>query len=298
MLLYFAPQIQEHLQRSSHNQHATPEAVPQDSPEAHQHSDVEPDLQAIDAEEEDGEAIDQDMGPTNNGPMNADFEAFQRDQVNEANEAGPADPAMVNMAAQRNVGAKKAKSLARRDQRRAYHEFQRAQGEAQRARDAEGAAEREAVLAAERERRRAVEAELEVKKAKERENRKKQDRKEREEELLRRERAVALVKQGLAERKMCNVFDVVKDVGGADIDELWVERILNANALLGKRDDGSFTIITGTGWIVRVTDDDLRAAYEKAAEPGLGDENGKIAYEELGALLEEVLKERPVVTAL
>lgn len=301
VLLYFAPQIQEHLQRRSQHQHEVPEAVPieaQDPPEAHQHG-VNADIQhGVDGGDEDGEVIGQDPNPANDGPPNADFEAFQRDQINDVNGAGPADPAAAaNLAAQRNVGAKKAKSLARRDQRRAYHEFQRAQGEAQRARDAEGAAEREAALAAEKERRRAVEAELEAKKAREREKKKEQDRKEREEELSRRERAVALVKRELAERKMCNVFDVVKHVGGTDVDELWVERILNANGLLGKRDDGSFTMITGTGWIVKVTSDDMRTTYQNAAEQEIGDENGRISYEELGGLLEQVLKKNTSIAA-
>lgn len=297
VLLYFAPQIQEYLQRRNEGQNANPQPVANEehAVEGGYDGGVFEGQEPRNVENEDDDESDQDPEPGANDP---DFRAFQRDQINEADGAGPADAGgAVNMPPQRNVGAKKAKSLARRDQRRAYHEFQRAQGEAQRARDAEGASEREAAQAAERERRKAVEAELEAKKAREREQKREQEKKEREEEQARRERAVAFVRQALEERRMCNLYDVMREIGGADVNELWVERILNANGMLGKREDGSLTMITATGYIARVTSDDVRRVYEKAVEDGVGDEGGKIGYEELGAVLEKVLKAGPAVAA-
>ncbi|KAK4505315.1 hypothetical protein PRZ48_003278 [Zasmidium cellare] len=295
VLLYFAPQIQEYIQRRETAQPVPGEA---EDPQRDHHQERQVERQQDgDGGDEGGEVADQEPIGANDGAGDADFAAFQRDQINEANGAGPANAADDNMPAQRNVGAKKAKSLARRDQRRAYHEFQRAQGEAQRAKDAEGASEREAAQAAEKERRKAVEAELEAKKAKEREKKREQERREREEEQGRRERTVTAVRRDLDAKRMCNVFDVIKEVGGADVDELWVERILNANGMLGKKDDGSFTMITGTGWIVRVTSEDMRKTYQKVVEDGIGDEDGKIGHEELGGVLEQVLKNEPSVVA-
>ncbi|KAF2165158.1 hypothetical protein M409DRAFT_56040 [Zasmidium cellare ATCC 36951] len=299
VLLYFAPQIQEYIQQRRESQLGNAQAVPavvRDTPETH-HEEQHVDNQQHDNAEVGGEDVEQDPLPANDRPGNADFQAFQRDQINDANGAGPANAEADGMPTQRNVGAKKAKSLARRDQRRAYHEFQRAQGEAQRAKDAEGASEREAAQAAERERRRAVEAELEAKKAKEREKKREQERRDREEEQARRERTVNVVRRGLAENRMCNIFDVIKEVGGAEIDELWVERILNANGMLGKKEDGSFTMVTGTGWIVKVSSEEMRKTYERSVEDGLGDEDGKIGFEELGTVLEQVLKTGQTVAA-
>lgn len=156
-------------------------------------------------------------------------------------QAGPAR--MPEIApAERNVGAKKMKSIQRRDQRRAFHEFQRSQGEAQRARDAEGAAEREAALAAERDRRKAVEAAIDAKKAKEREERRENERKEREREMCRRELAVEIVREGLEKRGMCDLWEVSARVGG-DADADWVEKILKGREMLGKK-DGTITLVT------------------------------------------------------
>ena len=56
-----------------------------------------------------------------------------------------------------------------------------------------------------------------------------------------------------------------------------------------------WTMVTSTGWVVRVREEDMRRVYSKVVDEGLGDENGKIWYEELGKVLERVLREeRPV----
>ena len=81
------------------------------------------------------------------------------------NNAGFDDPGPANdrprpTPANRVVGAKKAKSLARKDQRRAYHEFHRQEAELRRLQEQEGAEEREAALTAEKARRAQVEEEI------------------------------------------------------------------------------------------------------------------------------------------
>lgn len=286
VLLYFAPQIQQHLQQrrqvetEQQDQELQDEpAIPEqgngfqraaDDPEAPENQQNNNARQHINGERDQ----DDDMPPLrHNGPANVPVEA------------GPANPAARVPPQQRNIGAKKAKSLAKKDQRRAYHEFQRSQGDAQRAKDAEFAAEREAEQAAELARRKAKEAKLEEKKAKEREKRREQERRGREEEIERRERAVSTVRERLDENRMCNLFDVARGVGG-DYDDVSLEKILNAAGVLGKGSDGTVTMVTGTGWIARVRKEDMRRAYEKASTL-----TGDISYDQLGNILQEVLKE-------
>lgn len=279
-LLYYAPQIQQWAQdrRSEVQQPAQP-AVNEDAAPA------EPDEPAV-REVHEAEVDGDGAIPLQN--VNHDQQDLQNEQVPIAEgQPGPAN--RDNMPTQRNVGAKKAKSLAKKDQRRAYHEFMRSQGDAQRARDAEGAEEREAALQAERERRKAKEAELEAKKAKEREQKREAERKERDEEIKRRDLVVSLVKEQLEESRLCDLFRVAKQVGG-DADEEWVERILKASGLLGMK-DGVLTMVTSVGWAARISREDMDQAYRQALEEGTRDD-GSISYERLGGILETTLRTR------
>lgn len=168
----------------------------------------------------------------------------------------------------------------------------RSQGEAQRARDAAGAAEREAEQAAERERRRAAAAVVEAKKAKEREQRKELERSEREQEIARRDEVLSIVRRALEETGTINLFDVAGRMGG-DADEVWVERILNAGGVLGWSTDGErLTVILSTGWVARISRRDMQRVYEKAASTSSGskESEGRISLEKIGRLLEAVLK--------
>ena len=88
---------------------------------------------------------------------------------------------------------------------------------------------------------------------------------------------------------MSNLFQVARTVGG-DADDVWVERMVDANGLLGRGVDGAVTMVTSTGWVVKVTREDMLEVYRKAAEGGLGDENGKIGFEKLGGMLQDVLR--------
>lgn len=276
-LLYFAPQIQERFRQ--HEQH---DGEPILETETHQELPADP-------EQHMNEGQDGDHGQANE-EEHADQDQIPDHEAPQEGEAGPANA--PNMPAQRNVGAKKSKSLARKDQRRAYNEFMRSQGEAQRARDAEGAAEREVEQDAERERRRIAAAIVEGKKVKEREQRKERERLERESEISRRDEVLGLVRRELEESGMVNLFDVASNVGG-DADEVWVERILNAGGLLGWSPDGErLTLILSTGWVARISRHDMQRVYERAASSGLADPKGRISFEDIGGLLEAVLRER------
>jgi hypothetical protein len=289
-LLYYAPQIQHWAQEQQNAIRAPGEALNDNTV----HLDNEPPAPYNEEPREHAfgdDNADQHAAPDDfeNVP-NDNFEAENAHADIEEGQPGPAGPA--NTAAHRNVGAKKAKSLARKDQRRAYNEFMRSQGDAQRAEEAKGAAEREAALAVERERRKAAAAALEAKKAKEREQKREAERKQREEEIRCRELAITLVREALDDQRMCDLFKVARQVGG-DVDEEWVERIIRSSDLVGMR-NGVLTMITSVGWAIRVSQQDVRQLYENAAVQDMSDESGAISYDQLGSLFENILKERAV----
>ncbi|KAF2726376.1 hypothetical protein K431DRAFT_280405 [Polychaeton citri CBS 116435] len=287
-LLYFAPQIQEWVQQRQQQQEQEDDEYlenPEEPQQDHQPNGVEPQMIGDEAETNQQANDDQLPPPIDPQPQPGDVNAI------EEGEPGPADRPHQTIAAQRNVGAKKAKSLARKDQRRAYHEFQRSQGEAQRARDAAGAAEREAALAQERARRKAREDAIAAERAREREQRRVAESAEREEDNRRRELVVEIVREGLASNRMVDLFKVARQVGG-DVDEEWVERIIKASAGLLGRKGNVFTMITSTGWAVRVREDDMREFYARALTATEGQKEGK-TLEELTLLLKGILSDTP-----
>lgn len=291
-VLYFAPQIQEWYRNSAQrSRQAQPladeheagfrtqdhDANTQDGPQNNHVPTNVPPPPAVEDDDSDSEASGDE----------ADFPVPDEEGAAAGRAApGPAAPRNIDRGP---VGAKKAKALARRDQRRAYHEFQRAQGDAQRAKDAEGAAEREAELARERERRRAAEAAVEAKKAAEREAKRELERKERENEIRRREEAVAVVRADLEAKGMCELDRVARRLEG-DVDVEWIERIIRAAGLLGRKEDVT-TMITSTGWVVRVSAEDMRMVYQRALELSAKQEDGKISFGSLGGMLEERLRQ-------
>ncbi|KAF2010857.1 hypothetical protein BU24DRAFT_47664 [Aaosphaeria arxii CBS 175.79] len=191
-------------------------------------------------------------------------------------------------AANRIVGAKKAKSLARRDERRAYHEFFRQEAELRRMREDEGREEREAALAAEKARRAEVEREIQERERAERERKKEEERRGHEEERMRRERVVDEVREKLMKRGSINLVDIAWREGK---DQLWIERLVRASGLLSKREDGSHTMITGEGWIIKVDAQLMDEAYAAAAQ--FGDTNeGRISFQDFGGILEKIITAR------
>jgi hypothetical protein len=290
--LYYAPQIQAYIQeqRQSQSQDQT-----EDQPEQHIATD-EPQVPELGQQGavppprpfiEDGEEDEQEQPDT---PFNDFAGPAGPAHDDDDGEAGPVNPrpqAPPGNNSNRTVGAKKAKSLQRRDQRRAYHEFMRSQGEAQRARDAEGAEEREAQLAAERARRAAKEAEVEAKRAKEREEKRLKEDKAREEEIQRRERAVRLVREELEARRVVDLEDVARRIGG-DVGREWVEGLVRASGLLPEG-QGHHTMITSNGWVIRVERENMETLYREAATAA-DETDGTVAYADLGEKLERILE--------
>jgi len=164
----------------------------------------------------------------------------------------------------------------------------RSQGEAQRARDAEGAEEREAQLAAERARRAAIEAEVESKRAKDREVKRLKEEKAREEEIQRRERAVRLVQEQLEIRRVVDLEDVARRIGG-NVGREWVEGLVRASGLLLESQGQYRTMITSSGWVVRVEREDMETLYREAATTA-NETDGTVAYADLGKKLESILE--------
>ncbi|KAI4720477.1 hypothetical protein E4T48_03196 [Aureobasidium sp. EXF-10727] len=290
--LYYAPQIQAYIQeqRQSQTQHQTDnhseQHMPQDEPRAHepeqQQAAPPPQPFIEDAEEDEQEQPD--------APFNDFAGPAGPPQDDDDGEPGPVNPrpqAPPGSNNNRTVGAKKAKSLQRRDQRRAYHEFMRSQGEAQRARDAEGAEEREAQLVAERARRAAREAEVEAKRAKEREEKRLKEEKAREEEMQRRERAVRLVREELETGRLVDLENVARRIGG-NVGREWVEGLVRASGLLVESQGQYHTMVTANGWVVRVEREDMEALYSDAVASA--DEDGTVSYTELGGRLESILE--------
>ena len=203
---------------------------------------------------------------------------------------GPANPPPQNAnrppPTQRVVGTKKAKSLARKDQQRAYNEWLRSEAEMRRLQEAEGREEREATAAAEKARRAAVEEEIRERARQEREERKAEEKKEAEMEAARRERCVAFVRNTMKERGAVDLVDAAYAEGK---DRVWVERLIRASGLMQQlQNEGGHIMITGHDWLVRIDEEVMAKAYAEAEQ--LGEKNsGKVGFEEFGAILERAV---------
>ncbi len=205
-------------------------------------------------------------------------------------EPGPAHDRPRPTAANRTIGAKKAKSLARKDQRRAYHEFHRQEAELRRLQAAEGASERDAVLLAEKTRRAAAEAEIVERERREREERKREVEREAEEEGRRRERALQSVRDEVREKLAVNLRNVAWKEGK---DTIWVEKLVRASGLLAQLErefPQEQIMITRQGSLVRISHEVLKMAYAEAEEVGRVN-GGKVSFEEFGVLLERAVLE-------
>ncbi|KAK3063754.1 hypothetical protein LTS18_013017 [Coniosporium uncinatum] len=228
----------------------------------------------------DADEHDDDFAP---GPANpAPVDAHQQPPIN---------PGAAAAASARNVGAKKAKSLARRDQRRAYHEFQRSQGEAQRQREEEEARDYEELRAEEREERKEAIRKVEEKERREREERKRKELEGREKEVGRVKDALAKVREALNEEGLVDLEEVAEGVGKRGSDGggggEWVEKLMRAEGMVGVK--GAFvTMVTGQGWAVRVMREDVEEMYRRAEGWPVGGE-GRVGLQDLGVILEEVL---------
>ncbi|ORY16450.1 hypothetical protein BCR34DRAFT_557241 [Clohesyomyces aquaticus] len=302
--LYFAPALVERYQT-----HQFDDRIPSAEPN-HDHSDTldtNPDAHIPlderlvlqpDSDEENLEPPP--LAPTpppnlnpNLPPQPVEPAAFQDpvpfDQIPDPQD-GPADGPRAT-AQNRTIGAKKAKSLARKDQRRAYHEFHRQQAEIRRQAEAAGKEEREAELAAEKARRAEVEREILERERLEREKRKEEERREIEEERGARERAMETVRREIDENRAVNLVAVAER---EERDEVWIEKLVRASGLLAtpqKTPGKEVTMITGGGWLVRIDTDLMREAYTNAVAHG-EKHNGKIGFADFGGILETSVRAR------
>ncbi|RPB06041.1 hypothetical protein L873DRAFT_1727050 [Choiromyces venosus 120613-1] len=175
----------------------------------------------------------------------------------------------------RNVGAKKARSLARRDQRRAYHEFLHSQA-AMRASAAAAIAEEEQDRMFEEKRRRAlIEDEIAERKEAERKARAEAERKGAE-----KERGDV---EGLKKKVAVPGAWRVSVLGGKRGEE-WSVEVLRREGLVGKvRGGEDVGIITGEGWYVRLGERQLELIS------GEIEKKGRMEWREIADRLEWVV---------
>ncbi|KAF2845918.1 hypothetical protein T440DRAFT_502096 [Plenodomus tracheiphilus IPT5] len=225
--------------------------------------------------------------PNNHQPHIADENEDPNDFAGPANPPNPNAPRPTP--ANRTIGAKKAKSLARKDQRRAYHEFHRQEAELRRLQEAEGAEEREAALQASRDRRAAIEETIREKEREERERVKKEREREALEEAERRERVVRVVGEEVRGGGCCDLVDVAYREGK---DRVWVEKLVRASGLMGGlQREGGHVMVTESGWIVRIDEGLMERVYRDAQM--LGDaKEGKVSFAEFGGVLEKAVLAR------
>lgn len=307
--LYFAPQITEFFNARQYPQtpntndsttenentqepevvQAEEEEIPQEDPPLDERLVLQP--------SDDEEPVPPPLAPTPPNFQNAQHppapraEAHHDFPVDNTFQPGPANPnaGPRPTPANRTIGAKKAKSLARKDQRRAYHEFHRQEAELRRLREQEGAEEREAELAAERERRAKIEAEIAEKEREERSRRKEQERREAELENERRERVMAKVKEDACKLGYVDLLDVARREGK---DKMWVLRLVKAGGLLAQLSaDGNMAMITGNTWLVKMNTNIAEQAY-KAAEAYGGQNGGRVSFEEMNKFMEKAVLAR------
>ncbi|KAF2087134.1 hypothetical protein K490DRAFT_66001 [Saccharata proteae CBS 121410] len=288
-LLYYAPEFFENRRRRQ-AQNENELHIDADRPNHEPTNEVPPVLPELDAEENDPNLPVGDGEAQHAAPF-PPAAAAEDEADDDADEPGPANP-QRRTAQARNVGAKKAKSIARRDQRRAYHEFQRSQGEAQRARDAADAEEREAELLEEKRRRAVAEAVLEEKARKEREERREKENKARQEEVRTRDLAIGMVRKAMNDSGAADLGEVASKMGK---DRDWVERLVRADGMVGngvkKSQDGTasnITMITAGGWVVKVDEAAMREVWSAVMK----EKTMKVTYADMATKLESVVRGR------
>ncbi|EUC30411.1 hypothetical protein COCCADRAFT_7559 [Bipolaris zeicola 26-R-13] len=302
--LYFAPQIGEWYNARQQGAHRTPS----DQTDTHEPTDQpdndlpNSDIQAAADPPLDERLVFQDDDEPDTTPGAARPRAptpppaprhqahVEDDEHRDPFAPGPANPPPQQPAratpTHRTVGTKKAKSLARRDQQRAYNEWLRQEAEIRRRQEDEGREEREAALALERERRAAAEEVIRAKEREEREALKREREREADEEAERRERVVSYVKNRIEE---AGCVDLVEAAWKEGKDRVWVERLVRASGLLGQlTTEGRTVMLTGRDWLVLIDQQIMDKAYAEAERFGQ-EHGGKVAFEDFGNILQNVV---------
>ena len=193
----------------------------------------------------------------------------------------------------RVVSTKKARSLARRSQRRAYNEFLRSQGEAARAAAATEAARDEASAALERARRSAADAAAELRLSEERQARKELALAKAAKDESRTQMVVTIVKKRLLD---FGLVDIEKDVLEY-VDELNVEKVEKIVRAAGiertnlENNQMVSTMILKSKYIVNLDEDLMREVYEIAATR-TDQDLGKVTWAQLGGIVESLVMRR------
>ncbi|PVI01224.1 hypothetical protein DM02DRAFT_671456 [Periconia macrospinosa] len=309
--LYFAPQIAEHYRQ--HN--ATPPATAWDGDESqqvenaaegapvHQGQELEPDGndgmgEELEQQPPAGQRQPRAPPPAphvqdegQDWPNENDLGAVEADIGVGMEAAGPANERPRPTPANRTVGTKKAKSLARKDQRRAYHEFHRSQAEQRRLAEEAGREERERILIEEKSRRAGEERRIAEKVREERDRKKEEERREVEEERGRRERTVSRVRDEMERKGVVDLGALATQEGK---DRVWIERLVRASGIMekiGKDRKGSKVFITGECWLVKLEAELVKSAYADAVEYG-NEMGGKISFARFGEILQKVVLAR------
>ncbi|EMD94699.1 hypothetical protein COCC4DRAFT_203754 [Bipolaris maydis ATCC 48331] len=307
--LYFAPQIGEWYNARQQGAHHTPldQTDTHDPPNQADNDPTNSDTQAAAADaplderlvlQDDDEADSPPGAARPRAPTpppaprhQAHVEDDEHHDVRDPFAPGPANPPPPPQPARappthRTVGTKKAKSLARKDQQRAYNEWLRQEAEIRRRQEDEGREEREAALALERERRAAAEEVIRAKEREEREALKREREREAEEEAERRDRVVSHVKSRIED---VGCVDLVEAAWNEGKDRVWVERLLRASGLLGHlHTDGSRLLLTGRHWLVKIDQHIMDRAYAEAHRFAQ-EHGGKVRFEDLASILENVV---------
>lgn len=179
----------------------------------------------------------------------------------------------------RTVGAKKARSLARRDQRRAYHEFLQSQ-QSERARQAAVVAEEDEERLFEEKRRRALaEEEIVALRQSVKEERARAESKREEEQRRDLEKVRDTVTARSAGKIAWSVDGLARLVRR---DEAWVRGALKSEGLLGCKGN-EVRMITEEGWYLVVGEAELRVLYEEI------EKRGKMEWVEMAKILEKAI---------
>lgn len=247
-----------------------PQPVLQPDGEAEQ-EEVEDTATPASLELSDDDEGDEPFGDDDGGQSEAEAEEDEEPPVD------PGNPQPLRATRSRVVGTKKARSLAARDRRRAYHEFLQSQAQ-QREKEEEAAREEDEARAFENARRRyLLEDEIAARKQAEREERLLREKAEREREAKDAAEVVRVMRDGRSV--------VLKDVAGRlGRSEEWVGRIVKREGFLGTAEDGAVGMVTKKGVWVRF---DKEMAEKLLATLG---ERGRMEWGEIAEVMEGLLR--------
>ncbi|KAJ4288579.1 hypothetical protein N0V90_011816 [Kalmusia sp. IMI 367209] len=299
--LYYAPQIAEYYHAHYAPATATTSDTAHQIPNQHDGSVPDTPDEPIPVDENfviqpdtDNEDIPIDPPPhAPTPPLAAPQPPPQEAAAWQDGDPGPAERPQPTRA-NRVIGAKKAKSLARRDQRRAYNEFLRSNAEQRRLEEEEGREEREAALAKEKARRAEVEREIAEREREERLRKREEERREQEEELKRRERVVARVREEIGRKGAVDLVDVAIAEGK---DRVWVERLVRASGMMAQmgKEEGK-VMITEEGWLVKIDAELMEKAYADAVAFG-DSRDGMVSFADFGGILEKAVRARALTAS-